>query len=312
MKKIWNFLKLHLREDFNIKHYFTISVFLAACLSLNYTFRFEDDYLEWLTGMRKFLSYFIFYTTAYFFAVFSYCYYYNKRAILRQPIFWAKSVFAITILSLDSSVPFLHGWVNSLFHSDVQFWAYKVMINMISFFTVFTPILVFYTIYDRSKGHLYGLNARQFDTKPYFTMLLIMMPLIVMASFNDSFMRQYPMYKSSLAHIQLQVPEAITVAGYELAYGLDFITVEFFFRGFLVIGMMTILGRGAVLSMAVLYCFLHFGKPAGEAMSSVIGGFILGVVAYETRSIWGGVIVHVGIAWMMEVIAFLRKIFFLL
>jgi hypothetical protein len=57
----------------------------------------------------------------------------------------------------------------------------------------------------------------------------------------------------------------------------------------------------------VLYCTLHFGKPMGEAVSSVFGGYILGVVAYETRSIWGGVIVHIGIAWMMEIIAFAQK-----
>jgi hypothetical protein len=71
--------------------------------------------------------------------------------------------------------------------------------------------------------------------------------------------------------------------------------------------MMGVLGRGAVLSMAVLYCTLHFGKPMGEAISSIFGGYILGVVAYETKSIWGGVIVHIGIAWMMEIIAFLQK-----
>jgi hypothetical protein len=41
----------------------------------------------------------------------------------------------------------------------------------------------------------------------------------------------------------------------------------------------------------------------------VIGGYILGVVAYETKSIWGGVIVHLGIAWMMEVVAFAQRSF---
>ena len=116
------------------------------------------------------------------------------------------------------------------------------------------------------------------------------------------------MYKTSGAHIHLGVPEWVTAATYEIAYGLDFITVEYLFRGFMVIGMMSVLGRGSVLSMAVIYCFLHFGKPAGEAISSIVGGYILGVVAYETQSIWGGIIVHMGIAWMMEAIAFLHKI----
>jgi membrane protease YdiL (CAAX protease family) len=72
--------------------------------------------------------------------------------------------------------------------------------------------------------------------------------------------------------------------------------------------MLAFIGRGAVLSMAVVYCSLHFGKPMGEAISSVVGGYILGVIAFETRSVWGGVIVHMGIAWLMETVAFLQKL----
>lgn len=134
-----------------------------------------------------------------------------------------------------------------------------------------------------------------------------MLPLIILASYNPAFIRQYPMYKTSAAHIYLGVPEWVTVAAYELAYGLDFVTVEYLFRGFMVLAMTQFLGRSAVITMAVVYCVLHFGKPAGEAMSSIFGGYILGVVAYETKSIWGGVIVHMGIAWMMEIVAFVRK-----
>lgn len=115
------------------------------------------------------------------------------------------------------------------------------------------------------------------------------------------------MYKTSEAHLYLEVPEYITVMIYELAYGLDFVTVEFLFRGFMVIGLMHVVGRRAVLAMAVVYCFLHFGKPAGEAISSIFGGYILGVIAFETRSIWGGIIVHLGIAWMMEIIGFVQR-----
>ena len=98
-------------------------------------------------------------------------------------------------------------------------------------------------------------------------------------------------------------PEYLYAGIYEIAYGLNFISVELFFRGFLVVGLMSLLGRKAVLAMVAAYCFLHFGKPAGEAISSIFGGFILGVVAYETKSIWGGVIIHVGIAWSMEIVA---------
>ncbi|MBL7736351.1 MAG: hypothetical protein JNL51_12895 [Chitinophagaceae bacterium] len=30
------------------------------------------------------------------------------------------------------------------------------------------------------------------------------------------------------------------------------------------------------------------------------GGILLGVIIYHTQSIWGGPVVHLGIAWLME------------
>jgi hypothetical protein len=307
MKKIWNYLKWHFINDFDPGQYAVIGIFLVVALTLNYTFKFEDEYLERMSGYSKFLAYFLFYGLPYFFSVYVYSVFKKQKAIFLNQEFWIKSMFALFILSLDSSVPFFDYLINALFHPLTKFWGYKVLVNSIGFFTVLIPILLLYYLYEKKATNIYGLSAKKFDAAPYFTMLLIMLPVIIAASFAKDFGLQYPMYKSSQAHVHLGVPEWITVAIYETAYGLDFITVEYLFRGLMVIGMASLLGRSAVLSMAVVYCFLHFGKPAGEAVSSILGGYILGVIAYETKSIWGGIIVHMGIAWMMELVAFVQK-----
>jgi hypothetical protein len=39
----------------------------------------------------------------------------------------------------------------------------------------------------------------------------------------------------------------------------------------------------------------------GEAISSFFGGMLLGIVSYRTQSVWGGLLVHLGIAWLMEI-----------
>jgi membrane protease YdiL (CAAX protease family) len=65
------------------------------------------------------------------------------------------------------------------------------------------------------------------------------------------------------------------------------------------------MGKGAILTMAAMYVFIHFGKPVGETISSFFGGMILGIIAYETNSIFGGIIVHCGIAYMMEIGGFM-------
>lgn len=307
MKKIWKFLVNHVRADFHLGQYLLTALALAVLIFLNYWFDFEDNYLDPLGGMIKFAAYFFFFSIPYYTGIFIFALFKKRLEIFDVRGFWLRSLFSVSVLALDGSHPYLDNFINYLSNPTIQFWLYKVVINGISFLTVFLPILIFYYAYDRQRGHRYGLNSYQFDAKPYFVMLAIMLPLIILASYNPAFIRQYPMYKTSAAHIYLGVPEWVTVAAYELAYGLDFVTVEYFFRGFMVLAMTQFLGRSAVITMAVVYCVLHFGKPAGEAMSSIFGGYILGVVAYETKSIWGGVIVHMGIAWMMEIVAFVRK-----
>jgi hypothetical protein len=61
-----------------------------------------------------------------------------------------------------------------------------------------------------------------------------------------------------------------------------------------------------IIPVACFYCTIHLGKPMGEAISSFFGGTILGIVVYNTGSIWGGLIVHLGTAWMMELGGWLR------
>ena len=307
MKKIWKFLVNHVREDFHLAQYTLTAIFLAILILFNYWFDFEDNYLEPLGGVTKFVTYFFFFAFPYYAAILIFALSKNRTAIFRSHGFWIRSLFSIGVLALDGSHPYLDNLINYLSNPTIQYWLYKVVINGISFLTVFLPIIIFYYAYDSQDGHRYGLNSHKFDAKPYFMMLAIMLPLIILASYNPAFIRQYPMYKTSAAHIYLGVPEWVTVVAYEIAYGLDFVTVEYLFRGFMVLAMTKFLGRSAVITMAVVYCVLHFGKPSGEALSSIFGGYILGVVAYETKSVWGGVIVHMGIAWMMEIVAFVRK-----
>jgi len=307
MKKIWQYLTHHLQQDFHRLQYAAVFVFLAIAVYLNYSLDFEDNILDAQSDLLKPICYFLFFATAYYTTLLTYSLGNRQYDFWKSREFWVRSLLVLIVLGIDSSAPFLRTILRNLFDREVQFWAYKVSVNMMSYLTVMLPLLLFYFIHDRNERHVYGLRAHQFDTRPYIVMLAIMLPLIIAASFHESFLNQYPMYRTSKAHEYLQVPEWITAVTYELAYGLDFVTVEFLFRGFMVIGMMHILGRKAVLAMAVTYCFLHFGKPPGEAISSIFGGYILGIIAYETKSIWGGIIVHVGIAWMMECVAYLMK-----
>jgi hypothetical protein len=146
-----------------------------------------------------------------------------------------------------------------------------------------------------------GLTTRGFNARPYFFLLLLLVPVIVLASTQPDFLRVYPKVKNIAflnGHAHLVWPWRLL---YEFYYGLDFLSIELFFRGLLVIGLARYAGATAILPMAVFYCTIHFGKPLGECITSFFGGLILGVLAMRTRSILGGLMVHLGLAWMMEV-----------
>lgn len=144
--------------------------------------------------------------------------------------------------------------------------------------------------------------------RPYMLMLGFMLPLIVFASTQPDFLNTYPRLKQIdfiLPHTEHPI---IIQLLYEISYGLDFVTIELFFRGFLIFAFVRYVGAAAILPMAAFYCSIHFGKPLFECISSYFGGLILGIVAYRTQSIAGGLAVHLGVAWMMEIGGFLGNL----
>ena len=90
---------------------------------------------------------------------------------------------------------------------------------------------------------------------------------------------------------------------WEAMYAIQFLSLEFFFRGFMLQGLRRAFGSGAIVVMMVPYCMIHYGKPMPETFGAIGAGLILGTLAMRTRSIWGGVMIHVGVAWTMDLLA---------
>lgn len=67
------------------------------------------------------------------------------------------------------------------------------------------------------------------------------------------------------------------------------------------------LGASAVWVMCVPYMMIHFVKPWPEATGAILFGLFLGILALRSGSIWGGVVVHTGVAVSMDVAALLQK-----
>lgn len=180
-------------------------------------------------------------------------------------------------------------------------WLRAVIFTILRSIALMLPLAIYWYFVDRKNQRYYGFTLQNFDTKPYFVMLLIMLPLIVLASTQSDFLGAYPRGQKFNTLDIGNVAHWKYYGLYELVYGLDFISIEFFFRGFLILAFVGVLGPKAILPMAMFYVVIHWGKPAGELVSSFFGGSLLGIIAYYGKSIIGGIIVHMGIAWMMEI-----------
>ena len=63
-----------------------------------------------------------------------------------------------------------------------------------------------------------------------------------------------------------------TLWSWEVLYALQFLSLEFFFRGFLLQGLRRALGANAIFVMIVPYCMIHYGKPMAETLGAIVAG----------------------------------------
>lgn len=297
-----------LREDYNPKVYIPVAIFLVAAIAVNYGTNFTNVVLFSLPfDLSRFGAFFLLLAAGYYLPAMLAAFMERDGAWLRSGVFWLKSASALAVLAINFSVFLLYPIVLALPIPDaILDFTLRSLVSLTSTIFVLLFLLIAKLVFDRDLPGFYGASARGAHLRPYFVMLLAVAPLIAAASFLPDFLHVYPTYRPGDAAAYLGVPDWLLAVIYETLYLFDFLFVEIFFRGILVIGMVRLMGRSAVLPMTVLYTFAHFGKPLGETIAAIIGGYILGVVAYRSRSVTGGFILHAGIAFLMEVFAALQ------
>ena len=310
MKTLVKYLKEFLKEDFRLIAYLPVLAYLACCLAINYSLNFEHTVLDaYVNTFGGYLLYLLFNSIAYFPVVIYVLYMNGKTYILKDTGFWTKSVFVMLTLSASGFFSYYNQITDLFSASGERYLIKKILVNSRNVFLILTPLLLFWLFLKPYKSGFLWVKIKEQKLFPYFLILMIMTPVVFIASFGSDFQHTYPTFKPWFTQESFGLKVWQMAGVYEIFYGLDFITVEMIFRGALVIGMSKILGKDCILPMISVYCFLHFGKPLGEAVSSIFGGYILGVIALNTKSIVGGSIVHMGVAWLMEIFALLQYYF---
>ena len=273
---------------------------LASLIYLNYWHNLERKYIaSGATRISRFTGYYLLYFLPFAAAFFLQLIFFSDCTYYKNAWFWAILFLAPAFFSFRVNFNWQHDWITKTWPgTDKAFYLYSIN-WVVRVFVLLIPVFIIWYIKDKAIQPFYGTKPLD-SVRPYLLMLLVTIPLVAIASTQSDFLAVYP--KAKLLN---KIPmnnwiDKWRYLVFELCYGFDFVSIEFFFRGFLILSLMRICGMHCIIPVACFYCAIHFGKPMGEAISSFFGGTLLGIIAYNTGSIWGGLIVHLGIAWMME------------
>ena len=294
MKGIFRYITDYF-ESLNSKVFIACSLLTALMIFLNFHYEIDLKIDEFESITIQFFCRYLLFLLAFALPYFFYFLFegknYFKSPLILLLIFLSPAIFSWKMeMSTDFHLSNNHYW--NYYWNQVAYWPVRLIVLSFILFIIWK---IFY-----SKERFFGLTVMNFNWKPYLIMLLIMVPLIAAASTQLDFLSMYPKLNDVDTALYGVKNKWFYHLLHELSYGTDFISVELFFRGFLILAFVKVVGKDAILPMACFYCAIHFGKPLGECISSYFGGIILGIVVYNTRSIIGGLMVHLGIAWLME------------
>jgi len=179
--------------------------------------------------------------------------------------------------------------------------AYVWWTSILALGYVLVPAL-FIRFYLRARVRDFGWQVNEVGEhwRGYLLLLSPILVFIYLVSRGQDFVNHYPFYS-------LTSRSWFDLLAWEFLYLTQFVCLEFFFRGFILQALRPAIGANAVWVMCVPYLMIHFPKLWLEATGAILFGLFLGILALQSRSIWGGVLVHAGVAVTMDIAAILRK-----
>lgn len=201
--------------------------------------------------------------------------------------------------NLETHVVELLAWEKSTYRGLLAYGYWAITSTLIR---IVIPVLcIWFWFKDSIRNYGYRLWEPGHG-RFYLLLFLFMLPLLIGASFTESFQGKYPFYDDagkSWVHFVV----------YELTYGIQFMALEAFFRGFLVFALFRRFGYYGVVIMTIPYCMIHFGKPMAETLGAVVAGLVLGFAALKSKSWLPGAMLHWGVGFAMDVACLLQERF---
>ncbi len=300
-------IHLFMVDDFCLSKYLFVALTAIAIVVAQVHFNVYD----WLlapsyadgTSMVRFPMVYI---AMYYFVLVPTLFMHGEAWRLRQ---WQVWVFPALLLCIDGAAQGFATYDKWIGLTDYS-WREKAYMHLVGSFmfrsvAIVSLLCLFRWVTDGRFG-LYGVRRSSHLLRTYILVYLVLVPIFVAVSFTPQFLAYYPKMKVAMYEGCFGWSNWKLIAPFELSYANDFLGVESMFRGAMVIGLSRWLGPRTVLPMIVSYMCIHLGKPDLELCSSIVGGYLLGILAYRTQHLWGGIIVHLGVALLFELLGIIH------
>ena len=216
-----------------------------------------------------------------------------------KEVFIFMAVAVITFVSMTYATP---PFFRKMFDvTDTKFYSTIYWFSADGFLMLIVPItLIFLVLKQKPSDFGFRLGDYKFGLKTYLYFVIVMIPVLWIASGNKAFAETYPQGG-------IRIRENISILlYYELFVGFYMLAWEFFWRGFMLFGLKEKFGFYAIFIQMVPFFILHRGKPEIETFSSIFAGLILGVQAWRSRSFLYCFLTHWTVMIFVDVISVLR------
>ena len=289
--QLHGYIQSYYNKVYNRAYFIAIAGMMALLLVCNYSGILSHTARNLPGILTDYLVYFLPFALAY---LLQWICYKEPQSYFSKGWFWIIVLVAPAMFVGRINISFIDSNYKNLADAIAQYLCKAIVLVV--------PVIVYWYIKDRKFLPLYGIKPVK-NLHLYFILWLLMIPLVILSCVQPAFLAVYP--KATVVAGLSGLHDIGKILLFEIVYGIDFLSIEFFFRGFLVIGLARLCGHAAIIPAACFYCCIHFGKPAPEAISSFFGALLLGILSYNSKSIRGCFLVHVGIAWLMELAAFI-------
>jgi membrane protease YdiL (CAAX protease family) len=192
---------------------------------------------------------------------------------------WKIAILVVTS-TLLLMIDFYHGqlapWRKWFPGWDASGLPTKIIDHTLLYFI--TPMLIVLVVF-RQKPSEFGFRLGDWKAGLFLTIsgILLIAPVLWLVGHLNKAMQDYykPLY-----------------AGLPWNTLLDLFSWEFMFRGWMLFGFAQKFGPEAIWLQAVPFAMAHIGKPEIETLSTILGGFAFGWVAWRTKSFVYPLLIH--------------------